>query len=213
MASNVLRKAWILALVLAAGTAMVGCSGSDGGGTTDVVAEGGETGPSDLTITEDVTTTGDVTTTEDVTTSACSPACDAAKSQYCDETAGQCATVACTVCWRDKDCTGGATCHDFKNADGTTASACSKACTKDTDCTAGWACDATAKACAPKVACPAVCGTGALGDACKKGGVNGACGDCTSGLTCMGVSPSASATLSLSASHSSAKTSSHAKNF
>ncbi len=139
---------------------------------------------------EDVTAVDPGTDSPDVPASACTPACVNADGKYCDETAKACKSLSCTACTRSADCAGGGTCLDFVFDSGVKGSLCSKACTVDADCPEGFACAGDPKMCHPRAQCPATCaGSGALGDACSKDGVNAACGACGQNLTCIGSAP------------------------
>ena len=140
------------------------------------------------------TTVDPGTDTSDVSPSACSPACVYMDGKYCDEAAKECKDQSCTPCLRDADCEGGMTCLDFAFDNGVKGSLCSKVCAADGDCPAGFTCGGDPKMCQPRAACPANCGTGAIGDACLKDGVNAVCGACGQDLTCIGSAPIATTT-------------------
>ncbi len=144
----------------------------------------------DLSIDDTVVPPEDVPTVDETEPPAsCEPACDFGAGEYCDQTDMTCKAVACTYCYKNKDCSEGETCSQFEFANGDWGSFCAKSCTADADCAADQACKGDPKICVPKAACAVdSCGEGAPGDPCAyEDVVNMACGACQENLTCYGI--------------------------
>jgi len=115
----------------------------------------------------------------------CDPACEYLDGMYCDEAASECKAIACTSCFRDKDCPEGQECVGVVFAGGSAANVCAGACASHLDCPAGW--DCKENVCKPTALCPPACGEGKQGEPCTyKDKFHKDCGACQDGLVCIG---------------------------